>query len=74
MAINYELVQGGERNIFQLLWTRLGLNSLDAQKICVEDVQEAAWITGRRVQLNKKLDTLKEAMAHVEVLQTVRQA
>lgn len=74
VAINHELVQGGERNISQLLGTGLGLRGLNVQKICVEGVQEAGQITGRRVELNKKLDALKEALAHVEVLQTARQA
>lgn len=42
MVIEYELVRGDEQDIFHLLWTRLGLGSLDGQKLCEEEVKQVA--------------------------------
>lgn len=61
MAIDYELVRGGEQDVFQLLWAKLGLDGPDARNMCEEYAQEAAQIADRREELNKKLERLMEA-------------
>lgn len=69
MAIDYELVQGGGQDIFQVLGTRLGLGGIDEQKIHEECVQEVKQVASKRGELNRKLDRLTEALAHAKVLQ-----
>lgn len=66
MVIEYELVRGDEQDIFHLLWTRLGLGSLDGQKLCEEEVKQVA---SKWDELNQKLDRLAEALIHARVLQ-----
>ncbi|KAJ3565327.1 hypothetical protein NP233_g7701 [Leucocoprinus birnbaumii] len=61
MAIDRELVWGVERNVLPLLWNGLGLNSLDAHRICKEFAQESSAIANRREELTKKLQRLEEA-------------
>ncbi|KAF9442902.1 hypothetical protein P691DRAFT_797792 [Macrolepiota fuliginosa MF-IS2] len=61
MAIDYELVRGGEQDVFQLLWTRLGLDSPGAHQMCEDYAQEASQVADRREELNKKLERLNQA-------------
>ncbi|KAF5355093.1 hypothetical protein D9756_005579 [Leucocoprinus leucothites] len=61
MAIDYELVRGGEIDVFQLLWTKLELDGQDARQMCEEYAQEAAQVADRREELEKKLERLTEA-------------
>lgn len=61
MAIDRELVCGIERGILPLLWNGLGLNSLDAHRICKEFAQENPAVANRREELTKKLQRLEEA-------------
>jgi uncharacterized coiled-coil DUF342 family protein len=61
MAIDYELVRGTDRGLFQLLWQRLGLDGPKAHEICEEYAQESSQIADRREELNKKLERLREA-------------
>ncbi|KAJ3560217.1 hypothetical protein NP233_g10983 [Leucocoprinus birnbaumii] len=61
MAIDRELVCGIERDVLPLLWNGLGLNSLDAHRICKEFAQESSMIANRREELTKKLQRLEEA-------------
>ncbi|KAF5354814.1 hypothetical protein D9756_005633 [Leucocoprinus leucothites] len=61
MAIDRELICGVERNVLPLLWNGLGLNSLDAHRICKEFAQESSAISNRREELTKKLQRLEEA-------------
>lgn len=68
MAIDRELVYGVERGLLPLLWSGLGLNSLDAHRICTEFAQENSAITNRRQELMKKLQRLEEASQ--QLLQT----
>ncbi len=62
MAIDYELVRGGEQDVFQLLWSRLGLDNPDARKMCDDYAQEAPHTANKREELNKKLERLTEAV------------
>ncbi len=61
MAIDYELVRGGEQDIFQLLWTKLGLDSPGARNMCEYYAREASQVADRRQELEKKLERLTEA-------------
>lgn len=61
MAIDRELICGVERNILPLMWNGLGLNSLDAHRICKDFAQESSMIANRREELMKKLQRLEEA-------------
>ncbi|KAJ3563691.1 hypothetical protein NP233_g8780 [Leucocoprinus birnbaumii] len=61
MAIDRELVCGIERDVLPLLWNGLGLNSLEAHRICKEFAQESSMIANRREELTKKLQRLEEA-------------
>lgn len=61
MAIDQELVCGVARGILGLLWEGLGLNSLDAHRICKEFAQESPNVSNRREELVKKLQRLDEA-------------
>lgn len=65
MAIDYELVQGGELDVFRLLWNQLDLDSPNAQKMCDDYAQEATQIADKREELNKKLERLTEAAHHL---------
>ncbi|KAF9443090.1 hypothetical protein P691DRAFT_809525 [Macrolepiota fuliginosa MF-IS2] len=65
MAINYELVQGGEQDVFQLLWMRLGLDSPSAHQMCEDYAQEASQVADRCKELNKKLERLNQATCHL---------
>ncbi|KAJ3576514.1 hypothetical protein NP233_g376 [Leucocoprinus birnbaumii] len=58
MAIDFELVRGGEVDVFELLWTKLELDSLDAHRMCEEYAQEPAYLVHKREQLEKKLERL----------------
>lgn len=61
MAIDHELVRGGEQDIFQLLWVRLGLDGPDAREMCEDYAREALQVANRRGELHKKLERLTEA-------------
>jgi hypothetical protein len=61
MAIDRELICGAGRDILPLLWKGLGLNSLEAHRICKEFAQENAGVANRREELVKKLQRLDEA-------------
>jgi hypothetical protein len=61
MAIDYELVRGGELDVFQLLWTKLELDGPDARQMCDDYAKEAAQVADRREELEKKLERLTEA-------------
>jgi hypothetical protein len=61
MAIDYELVQGGEEDVFQLLWTKLELDGADAHQMCNDYAQEAAQVADRREELENKLERLSLA-------------
>ncbi|XP_006461433.1 hypothetical protein AGABI2DRAFT_185678 [Agaricus bisporus var. bisporus H97] len=61
MAIDRELVCGAGRDILPLLWNGLGLNSIEAHRICKELAQENASVANRREELVKKLQRLDEA-------------
>jgi len=65
MAIDYELVRGGEVDVFHLLWTKLELDGKDAHNKCRDYAQEAAQIADRREELEKKLERLTEAIKHL---------
>jgi len=65
MAIDYELVRGGEVDVFHLLWTKLELDGKDAHEKCRGYAQEAAQIADRREELEKKLERLAEAIKHL---------
>lgn len=65
MAIDYELVRGGEVDVFHLLWTKLELDGKDAREKCRDYAQEAAQIADRREELEKKLERLAEAIKHL---------
>jgi hypothetical protein len=43
------------------MWNGLGLNSLDAHRICKDFAQESSMIANRREELMKKLQRLEEA-------------
>ena len=62
MAIDYELVRGGDQDLFQLLWSELGLDSSGARKMCDEYAQEAAQMANKREEYNNKLERLTEAV------------
>lgn len=72
MAADYELVRRGGRDIFRMLWNKLGfgLGGPLAQDICKEYMREAGHFACQRNELKKKLDNLAEALTQVEVLQT----
>jgi hypothetical protein len=61
MAIDRELVCGVVKDMFPLLRNGLGLNSMDAHRICQELAQENPTICNRREELLKKLQRLEEA-------------
>lgn len=61
MAIDRELVCGAGRDILPLLRNGLGLNSLEAHRICKELAQENTSVANRREELLKKLQRLDEA-------------
>lgn len=65
MAIDYELVRGGEVDVFHLLWTKLELDGKDTHEKCRDYAQEAAQIADRREELEKKLERLAEAIKHL---------
>ena len=65
MAIDYELVRGGEVDVFHLLWIKLELDGKDAHNKCRDYAQEAAQIADRREELEKKLERLAEAIKHL---------
>lgn len=58
MAVDYELVKGGEEDIFQLLWGKLELDGPDARQMCDDYAQEGAQTADRREELEKKLERL----------------
>ncbi|XP_006461470.1 hypothetical protein AGABI2DRAFT_192973 [Agaricus bisporus var. bisporus H97] len=58
MAIDYELVRGGEEDVFQLLWSKLELDGPGAHQMCIDYAQEAAQVADRREELEKKLERL----------------
>lgn len=62
MAIDYELVRGSDQDVFQLLWSELGLDSPDARMRCDEYAQEAAQTANKREEYNNKLERLTEAV------------
>ncbi|EKM81299.1 hypothetical protein AGABI1DRAFT_56763 [Agaricus bisporus var. burnettii JB137-S8] len=61
MAIDRELVCGAGRDILPLLRNGLGLNSLEAHRICKELAQENTSVANRREELVKKPQRLDEA-------------
>lgn len=61
MAIDKELVCGVGHDILPLLWNGLGLNSVDAHRICKGFAQENPSVANRREELTKKLQRLDEA-------------
>ncbi|KXN93305.1 hypothetical protein AN958_00229 [Leucoagaricus sp. SymC.cos] len=67
MAIDYELVRGGERDIFQLIWTKLEMDGPNAHAMCDEYAQEAVQVAARRQELSKKLERLTEASRRLTV-------
>ncbi|TFK68463.1 hypothetical protein BDN72DRAFT_769259 [Pluteus cervinus] len=61
MAIDFELVQGLGRDIFEILSTGLGLNGPNAQECCREWAREPPAVAARRAELKKKLERLQGA-------------
>lgn len=61
MAIDRELVYGVERDALPLLRNGLGLNSVDAHRICKEFAQESFSVASKREELARKLQRLEEA-------------
>ncbi|KAF8991466.1 P-loop containing nucleoside triphosphate hydrolase protein [Cyathus striatus] len=61
LAIDYELIRGVERGALKELYSGLGLNGVDAARICQELVQESPQVAHRREELSKKLQRLNVA-------------
>ncbi|KAJ3560537.1 hypothetical protein NP233_g10774 [Leucocoprinus birnbaumii] len=55
MAIDYELIRGGEVDVFQLLWTKLELDGPDAHQMCDEYAQEPAHVADKRTNTDSVL-------------------
>ncbi|KAJ2930159.1 hypothetical protein H1R20_g6940, partial [Candolleomyces eurysporus] len=67
LAVDYELVQGIERDVLKTLYTRLGINGPDGQRIAKELAQESAQVADKRQDLSKKLERLQ--IASMELLE-----
>lgn len=65
LAVDYELVQGVERDILKTAYGRLGINGPDGARIAKELAQESAQIADKRQDLSKKLERLKVASAEL---------
>ena len=61
LAIDYELVQGIERDVLKFLDMRLGINGPEGQRIAKELAQESAQVADKRQDLSKKLERLQSA-------------
>ncbi|RXW23709.1 hypothetical protein EST38_g2143 [Candolleomyces aberdarensis] len=67
LAVDYELVQGIERDVLKILYMRLGINGPDGQRIAKELAQESAQVADKRQDLSKKLERLQ--IASMELLE-----
>ena len=67
LAVDYELVQGIERDVLKILYMRLGINGPDGQRIAKELAQESAQVADKRQDLSKKLERLQ--IASTELLE-----
>ncbi|KAF5317369.1 hypothetical protein D9611_003615 [Ephemerocybe angulata] len=65
LAIDYELVQGIERDVLKIIYGRLGINGPDGQRIAEELAQESAQVADKREDLVKKLERLKVASSEL---------
>ena len=61
LAIDYDLVQGFDRDLLVILCERLAIHGPEGQAICKELAQESPQIADRREELAKKLDRLQSA-------------
>ncbi|KAF9461878.1 P-loop containing nucleoside triphosphate hydrolase protein [Collybia nuda] len=61
LAVDHDLVRGIEEGILQVLYTGLGINGPDGQRICKELAQESPNISGKREELMKKFERLNSA-------------
>ncbi|KAF9525001.1 P-loop containing nucleoside triphosphate hydrolase protein [Crepidotus variabilis] len=61
LAIDYELVRGVERHVLQVLYSQLGINGVDGQRICSEMSYESPQLAAKRAELKKKLERLEKA-------------
>ncbi|KAG6887851.1 hypothetical protein C0995_012216 [Termitomyces sp. Mi166 len=61
LAIDYELVQGVERDVLKALHAGLGINGNNGDRICKELAQENTTIAARREELSKKLERMQLA-------------
>ncbi|KAJ3502227.1 hypothetical protein NMY22_g18660 [Coprinellus aureogranulatus] len=67
LAVDYELVQGIQRDILKTMNGRLGINGPDGARVAKELAQESAQVADKRQDLSKKLERLK--VASVELLE-----
>ncbi|KAF6746773.1 P-loop containing nucleoside triphosphate hydrolase protein [Ephemerocybe angulata] len=65
LAIDYELVQGIERDVLKIIYGRLGINGPDGQRIAEELAQESAQVADKREDLVKKLERLRVASSEL---------
>ncbi|KAJ7215356.1 P-loop containing nucleoside triphosphate hydrolase protein [Mycena pura] len=61
LAIDHELVRGVGKDLLATLYTGLGINGPDGQRICRELAQESPSIVGKREELLKRLERLETA-------------
>ncbi|KAF9258360.1 hypothetical protein L218DRAFT_964522 [Marasmius fiardii PR-910] len=61
LVIDYELIQGLERNLLEVLFEKLRVHSVDGPEICREFAQESSVIADRREELTTKLERLRVA-------------
>ena len=61
LAVDYELVQGVERDILKTMYVRLGINGPDGARIAGELAMESLQNADKREDLCKKLERLKVA-------------
>ncbi|KAJ2918308.1 hypothetical protein MD484_g2118, partial [Candolleomyces efflorescens] len=65
LAVDYELVQGIERDVLKVLYTKLAINGADGRRIANELAQESAQVANKRQDLSKKLERLQIASAEL---------
>ncbi|KAF9258347.1 P-loop containing nucleoside triphosphate hydrolase protein [Marasmius fiardii PR-910] len=61
LVVDYELVQGLERNLLEVLLQKLKIHSASGAQICKEFAQENSVIANRREELTTRLERLKSA-------------
>ncbi|KDR69882.1 hypothetical protein GALMADRAFT_145261 [Galerina marginata CBS 339.88] len=66
LAIDLELVRGVEQDLLPILFSGLGINGPEGDKICKDFAQESPQVADRRTDLLKKLERLENA--HRELL------